>query len=303
MLDDGATTTVDGGRVAETNAPDACRTMRTDGIRGIINEMRDPFGDKILRIFAAGADFLIYQIETSDIGDSLRVHIDNDGESPLVRRFAKMNREFSDVMGAMCDAENPDLVRADIARALAAAFVTTDVDGAEELREVQARARARVHYGNCARFIYAYTAFTYLILVAFGYYFLVITVGFSNQEQTLITDAYDVLFSTALGGCLSIVNGLSKIKFDMSAFTTGPHRVARMIYPVFVVFERIVVATVAGSIAYVLVKSNFILQPITSGNRWSVMAILILAGFSESLVPSVLARIETNAETRNAARG
>jgi len=309
MLDDGTAEALDGGRATDTT-PSVDTTapsrppVKTDGVSGVIDNMRDEFGNKIVKVFAAGANFVIFQIETNDVGDSLRVHIDDtSGASPLVAKFAAMNREFSDAVGLLYTSENPDLLRADIARSLAAAFVAPDIDGRDELRQIQTRASDQTYYKNGARFLYAYAAFTYLIFIASEYYFRVIAVGTTGSEQTLVTDVFDILFSTALGGCLSIVTGLSKIRFDVPMFATKLHRFAQMIFPIFVVFERIVVATVAGSIAYVLIKSNFLLQPITSGNRWSVMAILILAGFSESLIPSVLARIETNTDNKNASKG
>jgi len=300
---DNASPTAPSPTVPVDTASEPVFTAPSSGFRSMIENKIDGFGNKILKVFASGPHFLIYQIDTTDIGDSLRVFIESTPAAlPLIEAFAKMNREFSDAVSLLHTTDSPDLVRADIARAIAASFVSTNVDGAEELRQIQARVGDQNHYIKGARFLYAYAAFTYLIFIAAEYYFRVIVTG-QLKEASLITDVFDVLLATALGGSLSILTGLSKIDFDIPMFSTRPHRLWQMICPIFVVFERIVVATVAGAIAYVLIKSNLVLQPITDGNRWSVMVILILAGFSESLVPSALTRIEKQASAKSGADG
>ena len=59
--------------------------------------------------------------------------------------------------------------------------------------------------------------------------------------------------------------------------------------------ERVLLACIAGVVAYALVHSDIInLNKLSLKNEWNVIIVSIVAGFSESLIPSVIEKISKN---------
>jgi hypothetical protein len=108
--------------------------------------------------------------------------------------------------------------------------------------------------------------------------------------EDLFTDFYDrylIMTYASIGGFLSIAKNLNKIEVDSYDFGW---------FQVFYGALRIFLSMLSGLIMYILIKSELLFPKLLDGSETSeVFHILaILAGFSESLIPDLLKRIETN---------
>jgi len=97
------------------------------------------------------------------------------------------------------------------------------------------------------------------------------------------------LLASSLGGSLSILMNAKTLNFE--EFKTKRHYLLLGI-------ERILLAFIAGSVAYIALKSGVLSPSIISKSYWSFMLMLIVAGFSESFIPSFLSKTENSMHNR-----
>ena len=85
-----------------------------------------------------------------------------------------------------------------------------------------------------------------------------------------------------MGATLSILVNLSKLNFE---------EYSKRKY-VALGTERVLLAFVAAAIAYVLIQRGYMLPDLAASDKWGIIAITIVAAFSEQLVPSALRKVE-----------
>jgi len=88
----------------------------------------------------------------------------------------------------------------------------------------------------------------------------------------------------SIGGFLSIAKDIKKIHIDSCDFGW---------FQVFYGSTRILISMFSGLIIYVLIKSELILPSLNNEENIYIVCILaIAAGFSESMIPNLLKKIE-----------
>lgn len=93
-----------------------------------------------------------------------------------------------------------------------------------------------------------------------------------------------VFLGASLGGALSILVNAKTLNFE--EFKTKE-------YYFLLGLERIVLAYMAGGVAYASLKSGIITSEILDRGYWSLMLVIVFSGFSESLVPGFLSKSES----------
>ncbi len=128
----------------------------------------------------------------------------------------------------------------------------------------------------------------YYLLSCLGMVFLVILFSYFLKEYNLIeeiTPYFYYMTYASIGGFLSVSRNIKKLEIDASEFGWF-----QVVYGAI----RILIAMFSGLIIFVLIKSELLLPKLNSPDNFYVVSLLaIAAGFSESLVPNLLNRVET----------
>ena len=129
----------------------------------------------------------------------------------------------------------------------------------------------------------------YILPTAFFTTLFAVICLFSMNSKTITTQYWQVLlvlFSANIGGTLSILIGTKKLHFEEYKKWTFYLQFG---------FERVMLSVVAGTIAYILIRSKLIFPQIVYSDFWKIMSIIIITAFSESLIPSFLGKMEKKA--------
>jgi len=246
---------------------------------------KDGSGNTIIQVIASGDEFAIYEIDHPDISERLRVTIDgitNEREHELAERFNKVNQKYIEAKGLLYRSVNLGVMKTRVAHVLSAILSSDQDNGNEQFQELINTIMEEYRQVTVSRIFYLLPTILSTIAVFLEAFYLV----WSNQLGGPLWPVTCVLLGSCLGGSLSIFSGLKKYKFEeysQSAF-----------YLMFGM-ERVMLACIAGAVAYVVVKSGIIIiDKLSLKNAWDVVLVSIVAGFSESLVPSVIEKVSEN---------
>jgi len=275
------------GEVAEVNEkkPDksGTKSQPVDAVSKIVKGGKDSSGYEIVDVLAKGNEYAVYEIEHADINNRLRVLVEgftDESEKSLMERFAVVKQKYIEAKGLLYRSSNFGMMKNRVAHALATALASDKVDGVKEfnllIASIKEEAEAVVR--NRA---------SYMLPMIIG---IVVSAGFAinfmdeRENSTPTWQLIGLALGSSLGGGLAILSKTKNLRFEEYG--------SKFHYFVFGL-ERVLLALVAGSIAFVLVKARFLFPDIAISSYWSLMAIIIVAGFSEMLVPSFLETIST----------
>ena len=257
------------------------KTKPQDSIVALKVGGKDDSGNQITQIVAKGNEYAIYEIDDADITKQLRVFIDgfcDDSEKELTERFVQVKQKYIEAKGMLYRSANFSMMKNRVGHALASVLASETVDGNQEFQALIDSIKKERGDANWSRVCYsapAFIAVTGLVIVA--------TYNLNWRDaKPEYWEALCVPLGAMLGGSLSILAGLKKLRFD----ETG-----RIPYYLTLGLERSFLACVAGSIAYVLVRAEVIFAKMDSSNYWVIILVAVVAGFSESFIPGVLERI------------
>jgi hypothetical protein len=141
--------------------------------------------------------------------------------------------------------------------------------------------RIEIYKCNLGRFYYMLSCFGIVITAMIICYFL--------KRYKFIPEIiphFYIMTYASVGGFLSVAKDIKKIQIDSSDFGW---------FQVFYGSLRIILSMLSGLIVYVIIKSEFI-SPGTGANSnpsvYFVCLLAIAAGFSESMIPNLLKKIE-----------
>ncbi|MEI6651489.1 MAG: hypothetical protein WCL42_02810 [Chlorobiaceae bacterium] len=246
---------------------------------------KDSFGNTIIQVLSAGDEFAIYEIDKPDLADRLRVHIDgstNEREHELAERFTRVKQKYIEAKGLLYRSANLGIMKSRVAHALSAVLASDQVDGNKEFEELIQKINAEYRQVTVSRIFYLLPTIILTIAVAMQAFYLV----WSKQTGDPLWHVTCVLLGSCLGGSLSIFSGLKKYKFE---------EYSKSAFYLMFGMERVLLACIAGAVAYVVLQSGVInVDKIAIKNDWNVILISIMAGFSESLVPSIIEKVSEN---------
>jgi hypothetical protein len=250
----------------------------------------DTLGNPIKRIFIKGDEFVIYEIDGVSSIESMRVYIrtEKKDDIALLKNYQVMQDEFNKFRSVLYKTNADSSYKYRAANALAVALSGgKDVNKAKELleavteealieyRDIQS---GRLWYLCGAVVISALTA-----LAGLGFY-VARTSEFVATNQGLMLFVYSSAFS-AFGGLFSISIKLKDILIEKAL-----DNFKYVIYGA----QRLLFSILAGFAVVVLVKSRIIFADLTSGNDnlYALLTICYLAGFSETIMPNALKKLE-----------
>lgn len=242
----------------------------------------DGAGNKVIHILAKGNEYCIYEIENQDINYRLRVEIDgftDDSEKELVRKFNIVKNGYLLAKGLLYRSQYYGMMKNRVSHILSACFQNDETPSGTEFDSLIEEIREEIKRTSLNRLYYFMPSIILTIISSFLCIF---------NSELRITNYQDwhiliVILSALLGNSISILSSISKINFEESTFS---------LYYSLMGIERIFLSCVAGAISYFLIRSKFIFPQIEIMDYWKIMCIVVVASFSEKLVPNLLGKID-----------
>jgi hypothetical protein len=250
----------------------------------------DNSGNRIVKVFSRGDDFLIYEIEGVSESESFKVLVDTviDADpNGYIQRFEKIKPSIDDFRSILYKGVHDKSVKHRAASAISTAL-RGDIDGAKAIFE-KIKSQVLEEYKNVSdgRFNYLGSSFAAMIvlLVIAGVFYCQRDSDFLIKNPLVKYFMYSAAFA-AIGGFLSVCINLKDIEFERSLEWWK--------YEAYGV-QRIVLAAICGVISYLLIASDILLSFMAKSPSagLAIMAICVLSGFSEKLIPNTLRRLES----------
>ena len=259
------------------------KTKQKDTVEALKVGTKDNLGNKIVQVLAAGNEYAIYEVDDTDINNRLRIFIDghtDESEQKLAERFVRVKQRYIEAKGLLYRSTNFGMMKNRVAHALASSLSSDEVDGNKEFQDLIEAINEENKRATKSRIFYSLPALIGTIAAA------ILAMYFMEWRQTNAPawQIICVVLGSFLGGALSIFSGLKKYRFEENQ---NPR------YYFMIGLERLFLACVAGTVAYVAIKSGVIFQQLDGNNYWTFILIVVVAGFSESFIPGVLVKIST----------
>ncbi len=247
---------------------------------------KDDNGYEILSVFSKTDDWVIYEIKTPQVIDSLKIliyTIDPDDPKKIIDNFNRIRIAFIKFKGVLYKIQDYSSYKALAAHLLAHGLSgkVDDVIGQFDdlVNEID------TEYADLfkKRLTYLRTALAFVLLNIILSLLVYANTLFSSMP--LIRTLIFVSTGGSIGGFISVSRNLKKTIFEKGVGTG--------IYITYAL-ERIFISIFAAVVIYFAISSNLIfgavkkLEPAIYG----YLAFAIVAGFSETLVPNLLIRLE-----------
>ncbi len=246
-------------------------------------QKEDVYGNRISHVFVKRKLFMVYQIDDADINNSLRVYISEDPRSADIdRRYSYIRHFYFNAKGLLARSPNLNAMKYRIAKTVEDCLKDENLS----------RESAEETFKNLITFIEeeyskaTHNRFYYLLphFVAVPVLFLMCL---QLMDQRSPDNEWWVIFTAflaaALGGFMSVLRNASTLNF---------HEYSQKRKYVFLGGERLLLSFVAAGIAFIVLKSGAVVALAGFNSYWQVMLVLVVAGFSETLVPSILQKVE-----------
>lgn len=251
---------------------------------------RDINGNLITKVLGRGDEFVVYEIETKDLVDCLKVHIKTKIEEDTlpIDNFNDVRTKFSEAKGLLYKAVDKTATKLAIAQ-----IVIHAIRGKSEAANYQfenlikqLHLEYREQFNNRMRMLASALVLTVLaVLFSVATYYL-----HYFKENQYIHDLVFIITGGCIGGVFSISIGLNKLTCEMDV-----NRTLYFLYGV----QRITISILASVIVFFVIKADLAFGICKKMDTPVIGYVFfaILAGFSETLVPNLLSNIEKQKAT------
>ncbi|WP_271765467.1 hypothetical protein [Aquimarina algiphila] len=250
---------------------------------------KDRIGNTITKIFSKGSEYVVYEIKTNDLSDSIKLSIDTiieDDTEPL-ERFYKVREKFTKLKGLLYKVTDDTSIKARIGHILSHAITGNPEEAKTQFDSLIDEIETEYKNQYKHRIKYLVTTVVFLVLEII----LSIVIYSNNLFQELVHIRYLIYISTAasIGGFISITRRLKQMNFEKD--------VHPLIY-IFYSLERMIIALMAGVVIYFAIQSDLIFGIVKNLEKpiYGYIVFGVVAGFSETLIPNLLINLESKKE-------
>ncbi len=228
-------------------------------------------GEMITRLYAAKSDFLIFEGEKSG---EVTVATDN---VELRKRCSDISTKISVISEYLITKKE----KKKFVDQIGLAYVEAIEGNLKEANNICDKLldRIEIYKIGIGRFYY--------LLSCLSVVFIALIFSFFLKKYKFIPEIIPHFFIMAyasIGGFLSVAKDIKKIQIDSTDFGWF-----QVVYGA----VRIIISMFSGLIVYVLIKSEIILPTLTiNDNVFVICLFAIAAGFSESMIPNLLKKVE-----------
>jgi hypothetical protein len=262
------------------------KTEQKESILAIKVGAIDNSGNKIINVLATNNEYAIYEIEHVDVNSKLRVLIDGytDSSEKLIQdRFNNVKQKYIEAKGLLSSSKNYGMMKQRIAHTLATCLNSDTVNGNKEFETlIETIIREHNTLVKNRGFYLAPCLFSVVIFFIICLYFAS-SYEPQNRQWSIFWQTFTSLLAATLGGGLSMLITAKSLNFE--EFTSSTYYLALGV-------ERLLLACMAGAIAFIVLKAGIIFPSGGNSNHWTFMSILVLSGFSESFIPGIMDKIK-----------
>jgi hypothetical protein len=269
---------------SKTKGNKLSKSIIVETINNIVVGAVDISDNKVISVLAKHNEYVIYEIEADDINSRLKVLIDghtDESEEKITKRFNNVKQKYIEAKGMLSKSSNFEMMKNRIANTLSTCLNNDDTDGKQEFSDLISTITKEHEELVINRAIYLSPAFLSSVIL-FVLCLILIELRIENTPywQILVS-----LMGASLGGSLSILINAKTLNFE--EFKAKKHYFLLGV-------ERILLAFIAGAVAFISLKSGVLSPSILSSSYWSFMLVLVIAGFSESFIPGFLSKTENS---------
>ncbi|MCS4533089.1 hypothetical protein [Neisseria montereyensis] len=244
---------------------------------------KDSSGNIIIDVLAKQNEFAIYEIDTIHIQNRIKVLISGHtdiSENKLIDRFNKIKMKYIEAKGVLLHTTNFEKNKQLIAHTLSAQLNSDSVDNKlfdTLIENIQNEHETALRNRVC-----------YLLPSMISTILFFIKCIYIIEERLLPTTTWTIcssLLAASLGGCTSMVISSKELNFQ---------EYKQWYSYIYVGSERLIFSILTGAISFIVIKSGLISSNILSESYWTFIMILVIAGFSERLIPSILTKSESS---------
>ncbi|WP_143296493.1 hypothetical protein [Acetobacter sp. DsW_54] len=245
----------------------------------------DTNGKKIKNVFAKHNEYCIFEVEDDNINNQIRVLIDgysDESERKIQDRFNRVKQKYIEAKGMLPKCSDIEMMKNRIAHTLSTCLNSEETDGNKAFSDLIES--IVIEHDNVVmnRIIYLSPCLYICIIL-----FLLSICFFIKYPDSVYFHFILLILSSSLGGSLSIFINAQKLNFE--EFRTKK-------YYFLIGFERIIVSFISGGIIYIAIRSGIIVPVFSQSAFWGTMMILVISGFSEAFVPSILGKYQKDNE-------
>ncbi|WP_419536551.1 hypothetical protein [Endozoicomonas sp.] len=254
-----------------------------ESIKAVTVGSKDMSNNLIINVLAKHNEYAIYEIETDDINNRLKVLIDghtDEAELKIQSRFNIVKQKYIEAKGMLSKSSNFEMMKHRIAHTLSSCLNSDDTDGKKEFSELISTITREHEELVINRTLYLSPVFISTIFL-FALMYCNIDLRIENTPLWQLTT---ISLATTLGSGISIFITAKTLNFE--DFKTKK-------YYFMLGVERIFLSFMAGAIAFIAIRSGILTPKFISESYWSYMFIMVIAGFSESFIPRFLSKSES----------
>jgi hypothetical protein len=276
----------------QTQASDAVyRAEQKATLASLVIGAKDLNGNTIKKVYARGDEYVIYEIAETAAIESLKVQIYTkieDNYEPQIN-FQKVKDNFDRLKSILYKSGADSSYKHRASSAIVTAILGNVEESNRILCNIEKDAMDDYKHSIYGRLFYLLGSVIISTLLIFAALFVYINreslFFLENKELAFLT--YSVAYA-ALGGFFS-VSLKAKEVFTQRAIS----------YWMYTVYgaERLLVSIVSGIATYTLISSGLIFSSLITANSgvYAILSICFISGFSETLIPSSLSKIEKKA--------
>lgn len=243
-------------------------------------------GYHITKIFARGDEYVIYEIESKDLVESVKVYIDNVTElddSGIIKRYNSIRIKFVELKGLFYKVVDKTTIKTIVSQILVHGLTEKPDEANNQFDNLKTEINKdyKEQFANRLRLLFSSLTLS-LILILFAtltYYYK----WFS--EYIHIKNLIFIAAAGSIGGFFSLSLGLKKIVCEKD--------VDKILYIIYG-SERIIISILSSTIIYFAIKAEVIFGKCNTMDNPIIGYVLFafLAGFSETLIPNLMTKLE-----------
>lgn len=263
---------------------------RKEGFSRIAIGGTSPNGKKIYDVYARGNEYVIYAIDPDRTINGMRTLIaasDPVDESPR-DNFQAVKAEFDQLKEVSYKSDNPSYTTR-VAQALSLAICGKPDEAKTILTGIIDSINRQYRERVIGKLVYVLgTLSVALVICSIGMYLYICQPEFFVNDRKPLYEVIMVCSFATLGGIVSVTRNISSINIDK-----GLGYLPYFVYGT----SRNIFSILGGVFIYLVIKSNLLLGFINTldNSLYALLAFGFVAGFSETLVPNVLKKLEDKA--------
>lgn len=257
-------------------------------LQGIKSGGKDAAGNEVSRLIIRADEYVIYEIKSAAGANSMRIDVRTlvEEDDLMLKRWTEVARQYyitKRVLFKVNDHSVRERIANIISRALSTGYSSEAVHDLKQLqKDINNTYNERIQ--NSLKYLGTIVSIT-LCFVSISL-FIYANGCFLNQENLRL------LVFSATAGCIGGFFSVST-RLRLMTFEREIPSISYILYG----FERMIVSICAAIVALLAIKSGLIFQ-FAKDSIYGLILVAVAAGFSETLIPNLLVKMETDTEKK-----